>query len=407
MNELPDGWTLPKIGGVFEVNPRKTHGVAADPGLEVTFLPMQAVTEENANLDPSDHRTIGSMDGKSYRYFEEGDLLVAKITPSMENGKATVARGLKNGIGFGSTEFHVLRPGPDVLPEYGLWFVLQRSFRADAARNMTGTAGQLRVPAEYLRQRPIPLPPLEEQRRIVETIEDLFSRIERGADQCTGVVRRAIALRKSIQISTFAELGPIRRLDSVAEVISGNTPKGLESVPAGEIPFFKVGDMNSSSRMMTKARTYLDQGAVSRLKVHVRPAGTVIFPKRGGAIATNKKRMLSVPSAFDLNTMGVVPGPDLLAEYLYCWFDTIDLGSLSDGSNVPQINHGDIRPLLLPVPDLQIQRVVVQTMVAQVDRAESVAAQLAATVRRTDALRSAILAAAFSGRLTSKETISV
>lgn len=96
----------------------------------------------------------------------------------MENGKVAVAQGLHDGWGMGSTEFHVLRPCKGVEPWYVAWYVLQKGFRAEARLNMTGTAGQLRVPAGFLRSAPIPLPPTGQQRRIVEHIESTDDRID-------------------------------------------------------------------------------------------------------------------------------------------------------------------------------------------------------------------------------------
>jgi type I restriction enzyme S subunit len=170
---------LAELGEIVDVNPPAD---ARDDSLSCSFVPMAAVEEETGRLDPSARRTVGELRGRSYRPFREGDVLVAKITPSMENGKAAVASHLFGGIGFGSTEFHVLRPVAGVDAKYVLHFVLQRSFRAWARRNMTGTAGQLRVPARFLASVAIPVPPLAEQRRIVVAIEEQFSRLDASVD---------------------------------------------------------------------------------------------------------------------------------------------------------------------------------------------------------------------------------
>jgi type I restriction enzyme S subunit len=117
---------------------------------------------------------------KGFTQFREGDVLFAKITPSMENGKSAVARQLTNGTGFGSTEFHVLRSTGAIEPDY-LWRCLrQQEFRDNAAAVMTGAVGQLRVPTEYLKKHPIPLPPLPEQRRIVAKLDELVARAARA-----------------------------------------------------------------------------------------------------------------------------------------------------------------------------------------------------------------------------------
>src|SRR5205814_833556 len=113
-----------------------------------------------------------------YTAFQEGDVLFAKITPCMENGKVAVARSLASNIGFGSTEFHVLRPEKGIDPQLLFYYLLQESFRQNARANMTGSAGQLRVPAAYLANTLYSLAPLAEQRRIVAAIEQQFSRLD-------------------------------------------------------------------------------------------------------------------------------------------------------------------------------------------------------------------------------------
>lgn len=107
-----------------------------------------------------------------FTYFAENDVLFAKITPCMENGKGAVAKGLHNGIGFGSTEFHVLRPISGKTDPYWIYTLTAFSkFRVDAANNMTGSAGQRRVPASFLENYQVSLPPLPLQQQFSAFVE--------------------------------------------------------------------------------------------------------------------------------------------------------------------------------------------------------------------------------------------
>jgi type I restriction enzyme S subunit len=141
---------------------------------------MSAVEAETGRMNPDDTRQLGEVKRGSYTAFQEGDVLFAKITPSMENGKSAVAEMLTSGIGFGSTEFHVLRPVVGVESTFVRYYVVQEVFRRAARGHMKGTAGQLRVPADYLKSVPFALPPTEEQRRIVAAIEEQFARLDAG-----------------------------------------------------------------------------------------------------------------------------------------------------------------------------------------------------------------------------------
>ncbi|MBN1936323.1 MAG: restriction endonuclease subunit S [Anaerolineae bacterium] len=138
---------------------------------------MAAVDEVSGSITAPQARPIGEV-WKGYTRFKNGDVLFAKITPCMENGKAAIVRDLLNGIGLGSTEFHVLRPSNEVKAEWIYYFVRQEAFRQDAAAAMTGTAGQLRVSATFMQESPIPLAPLPEQQRIVAAIETQFTRLD-------------------------------------------------------------------------------------------------------------------------------------------------------------------------------------------------------------------------------------
>jgi len=151
------------------INPRKSEDKRLVKGLEVSFVPMAAVSEKGA-LDLSETRLYEKVK-TGFTYFSENDVLFAKITPCMENGKGAIMENLNQGVGFGSTEFHVLRPIEGVSNPYWLYQITAfDKFRKDAAMNMTGSAGQRRVPASYLEKYHIGLPPIDLQIRFAEFV---------------------------------------------------------------------------------------------------------------------------------------------------------------------------------------------------------------------------------------------
>ena len=154
------GWGLTTLGKCCILNPKREKGISDD--LAVSFVPMPSVSE-NGLIDCSDIRPYREVK-KGFTYFAENDVLFAKITPCMENGKGAVAEGLTNQIGAGSTEFHVLRPIAGKSHSYWIYIITMfEQFRKGARDVMTGTGGQLRVPITYLDEFVISLPPIEIQ----------------------------------------------------------------------------------------------------------------------------------------------------------------------------------------------------------------------------------------------------
>lgn len=168
---------LVRLGDVAQINPRFDKSSLADD-VPVSFVQMASVGAADGKINVSIVRPFAEVKKGSYTPFKDGDVLFAKVTPCMENGKMAVARGLKNGVGFGSSEFHVLRPSDQVDAKYLYYFVSSQAFRKEAAGHMTGAVGLRRVPAAFLADAQLPLVPLDEQRRIVAEIEQQFSRLD-------------------------------------------------------------------------------------------------------------------------------------------------------------------------------------------------------------------------------------
>jgi len=175
--ELPQGWELVTLSQISIINPKKPANGTVDDELEVSFLPMKCVEELSGKYDLSNIKKYGQVK-KGYTYFKNGDIIFAKITPCMENGKIAIVDNLKNKIGFGSTEFHVIRLKHKLIQKYYFYYLIQDNFRFTAKQNMSGAVGQLRVSSDYLKETLIPLPPLNELNRIVSKIEELLSKVD-------------------------------------------------------------------------------------------------------------------------------------------------------------------------------------------------------------------------------------
>lgn len=187
---------LKKLGECCILNPRRPNIALCDTD-KVSFVPMPAVSEDGYLVDMIDEE-YGKVK-KGFTYFENNDVLFAKITPCMENGKGAIAHGLTNGIGMGSTEFHVLRPIDEISSSYWLLALTRMPiFRVNAAKNMSGTGGQKRVGASYLEHFMVGLPTIEEQRH--------FEAIYKQADKSKSVIQKALVYLNDIQSDELREI---------------------------------------------------------------------------------------------------------------------------------------------------------------------------------------------------------
>jgi type I restriction enzyme M protein len=167
-----------RVADVCAINPRKSELDTLPANTRVSFVPMKDLAENSSSFIPQETRALEEVRQGAYTYFCNGDVLVAKVTPCFENGKAGVACNLSNGIGFGSSEYYVLRPSERLLPDLLYHFITSPAFRAIATPAMTGTGGLQRVPKVIVEEFQIPLPPLEVQHQIVAEIEGYQASIE-------------------------------------------------------------------------------------------------------------------------------------------------------------------------------------------------------------------------------------
>lgn len=165
----PD-WETKPLKALVELNPQKSEIKDIDGSTKVSFVPMAQLSEESADFIEQESKEISEV-YKGYTYFRDNDVLLAKVTPCFENGKSGVARNLTNGIGFGSSEFYVLRASEQILPELIYNFISSSSFINSGVSHMTGTGGLQRLTKDYVLNTRIPLPPLETQQKIVAELE--------------------------------------------------------------------------------------------------------------------------------------------------------------------------------------------------------------------------------------------
>jgi type I restriction enzyme M protein len=194
-NEFSKSYAMDKIANLSLINPSKTEIRNTDDNTMVSFVEMASVSEEGF-ISKTVGKPLKDLRKGSYTYFRENDIIIAKITPCMENGKCAIAVGLTNEIGMGSSEFHVIRVNEKINHKYLFAFLNRDVVRKEAERNMTGSSGHRRVPASFYENFKIPVPPITEQEQLVAQIEQLEGIIKENQVKIAGSSERKKAVMK-------------------------------------------------------------------------------------------------------------------------------------------------------------------------------------------------------------------
>lgn len=200
-------WGNVVMDDVCVINPPKLNTKDLDDSLEVSFVPMASLSEIYGEIIAPQVRIL--KDVKSgFTSFKEGDVVFAKITPCMENGKCAIVGNLVNDIGYGTTEFYVFRCGEKLFNRYLYHILRHKSFRDRAKAEMTGAVGQQRVPKSFLQKYSLYLPSYDEQLEIVRILDKIIFKEQQAKEKAEEVLERIELIRKSILARAFrGELG--------------------------------------------------------------------------------------------------------------------------------------------------------------------------------------------------------
>lgn len=330
--------------------------------------------------------------------FDSRYVLYSKLRPYLNKVV------LPDCLGVGTSELIPLLPIERMDREFLAYYLRSKEF-LDFAKVNTRGANLPRIAMAEFWSHKIPVPPtLSEQRRIVARIKQCMELVEEIETNSTTVDRELDALFPALLNQRFAAIRDAhgaRMLEEVADIRGGSSlPKGTENDEGtASVLLVKVGDMNAdgNERTIEVAREFLPMTNAGRGTIQ---AGAVIFPKRGGAIATNKKRLLGRPALLDPNLMAVVAKREVLShDYLYYWCLALDLSKLSNGGVIPQLNRKDLAPLELPVPDITTQGQIVEELKQAEQHCSKLKIEFMSAQADRAQLRAAILRKAFAGEL--------
>jgi type I restriction enzyme S subunit len=391
------------IHEVAEVNPKR---LSKKPSAEqlVSFVPMSAVSEDTVRIEEPVDRPYSEVQ-KGYTPFLRGDVLVAKITPCFENGKMAHARDLPHPVGFGSTEFHVLRPTERVDGGYLFHLLREPYVRRAGKTKMKGAAGQRRVPAEFFASLEIPLPPLEEQKRIARILDE--------ADALRAKRRESIeqldALLQSIFLDMFGD--PVKNpkgweVSALGDLIVDGPQNGLyrPSSDYGEgtrilrIDGFYDGKMKVETSLK---RVRIPDAEIDKYALQ---PGDVVVNRVNSREYLGKSALvppLSEPVVYESNMMRFrIDQDEVHPRFVVQCLQTDHvkrqvLNACKDAVNQSSINQTDVRALRLYVPPIDEQL----RFVRAVTGIESLSEPLARHLTELDRLFASLQQRAFAGEL--------
>ncbi len=444
--DFPDGWVEINIGSVVDLNPGKPPADAVPHDAYVTFVPMPAVDAYSGKITAPKDRPFGAV-RKGYTAFQEDDVIFAKITPCMENGKAAIARNLTNGLGFGSTEFHVLRSTRAVIPEYLYYYIRQESFRRNAEAEMTGSVGQRRVPVEFIKNSLLPLPPLAEQKRIVAKVEELLTRVNAARERLAKVREILKRFRQSVlsaacsgrltadwrnQQSNIQHasnllssmLAERHQAQKTANVKRQNSSESLhffqatqdielpdlEELPDGWVWTFGAHLFTwSSGKFLPKKRQvkgpytiYGGNGVTGYHSEYLVNFPTLVIG-RVGALCGNVYITPGKAWVTDNAIYATHVPRKLNLRYVYMVFTQANLNANAGGSGQPFVNQGVLNEVPVPLPPLAEQDEIVRRVEALFKLADAIEKRFETAVQHAEKLTQAILAKAFRGDLVPTE----
>ena len=351
-------YPLKKLGECCELNPRRPSLEIEDTD-KVSFVPMPSVSENGYLQDVIDEE-YGKVK-KGFTYFENNDVLFAKITPCMENGKGAIAEGLTNNIGMGSTEFHVLRPIDGVSnPFWILTLTRLPIFRERAAKNMSGTGGQKRVPGKYLEGFMVGLPPIKEQNR--------FETIFHQADKSEFDGLKSQFIEEIGDPRTNPKNWPIKKLSELSTYSIGLTYKP-EDVSEDGIIVLRSGNIQESKLTLTDT---VRVNCQIKESLYVKEDDILMCSRNGSAALVGKVAQIkSVNEPMTYGAFMTIIRSEY-SDYLFLYFQSNafrEQVSTGKSSTMNQITQKMLDKICLPFPD-EDTRKKLSAILHQADKSE-------------------------------------
>lgn len=422
LGRVPKHWNIKRLRFTSEVNPVKSEVADLPPDTEISFVPMESV-HEYGGLTLDRNRYIEDVyDG--YTYFRDDDIIVAKITPCFENGKGSVALGLTNGIGFGTTELHVLRAGSELDRDFLFFLTISHRFRRLGESEMYGAGGQKRVPERFLSDFRTQLPPLEEQRAIAAFLRRETAKIDALVEKKRRLIdllkekRTALishAVTKGLDPSISMKLSGVEWFDDVP---SGWTVGRLKHFVPGVtvgiviqpsklyertgIPCLRSLNISGQSIDLDSDFVFISDESNRLHSKSITRTGDLVVVRTGKTGAT-----AVVTEQFDgANCVDLViirRSPDLLSQYLHYYINSLpatrQVDALSVGSLQAHYNTRTVGELLIPIPPTNEQEHLLEYLDEETGKLERVVRRAVTAIAQLSEYRAALVSAAVTGKI--------
>jgi len=431
LGDVPEHWEVKRGRFAMSVNPPSPQLRALEQDDEVSFVPMEAVGVAGG-LNLEQRRFLAEI-SSGYTEFQDGDVVVAKITPCFDNGKAALACGLLNGAAYGTTELHVLRAGPSTDSSFLFYVAVSDTFRKLGESEMFGAGGQKRVPAEFCKDFRTPLPPLSEQRAIAAFLDRETGRIdtliakkrelvERLKEKRTALISHTVthglppdAAKKAglpvnppLRPSGVEWLGDIPKhwealtvRRRAKRIQTGGTPPTAEEryYEEGTVPWFGPGSFDDQIAVSQPVKL-LNASATKEGAARMFAAGATMVVTIGATLG----KVSSLIEAGSCNQQITVIEFD--QRCIHPRFATYQLKRLepalraiAPSATLPILDQGEIADIAFGVPSLPEQAAIAAYLDAETAKLDTLVAKIEEAVERLQEYRTALITAAVTGKI--------
>ena len=387
-------WEVKTLGEVCEIKPPKAEArTKLNEKDLVSFVPMESLGINQKYLLPNQTRLLAEVVG-SYTYFANDDVLQAKITPCFENGKLGIATNLSNGVGFGSSEYIIFRPNSKLEKEWLYYYISRQSFRDEGAERMAGAVGHKRVSKEFIENYSIPIPPIQEQLRIVAILDQAFEGIAKARANAEQNLQNARALFESHLQSVLTQRGEVWVNCKLSDVVEFDK---TQHKPNNALPYVGMEDIESDTGKFVgrkepckvKSSTFhfnCSHVLYGRLRPYL---NKVLLPDFEGHCSTE--------------VFPLLPSLNLDRNFLFYWLTLNStkekINATCTGARMPRANMNDVLAFDFSYPSLEAQNTIVENLKALSKETQRLEANYQRKIALLNELKKSLLQQAFAGEL--------